>query len=543
MLHTMSIWTVSMHRFGASLALTGWALCSANLAVAQTVTTSDYIYIGIEAEDYTSKDERWVRTDSNTGANADDPDGNHSDGASGGVYFEVLPDVRVTHDDPMGPPTAYWGAAGTGPEMEWPVNFPEPGRYHVHIRAYSTGTEDNGIHVGVNGGWPGSGNRVQFCSAGNGWSWSSAQRDSGGNGACGAEKTIYFDITNAGPHTVAVSAREDGFELDRLVFIKDLSNNTKTCSPVNKTNINCNSGGIESADGFIDLKVLLESDTSDTAVGESFDVSVSLENLDGYDTASNVEVRIPLGLNWQLKSSPTDCALVVTDLVCTMNSLSPTAPDESHIFDVVLSPLVGGTLELVATSSALETDDKPGNDSATLQFNVSGYAAADATDVTASISTVESAGQVNIPFTAVLTAVNDGESTALSVTLALDVPDGLSIFSLPANCSSGDPILCEVGDIEANSFASVEVKFVADAASVYPLPVVVAAENDSEVGNNISTSSIVVAPVVSTTDGNSGSGGSAGAGSASRWLVLMVGLLLLTRLYRRHRRQLIAIRD
>jgi len=204
-------------------------------AIAQTVQTNEYIYIGIEAEDHISKDDRWVLTDPSTPAILEDPDGNHSDGAGGSKYLELLPDVRVTHEDEFGPPTAYWGQPGQGPGAEYLVDIPEPGRYYVHVRAYSTGTEDNGMHVGLNGQWPESGQRMQFCSAAKrAWWWGSAQRDAGGNGSCGIEKSIWLDVPTAGVHTFEISAREDGFEIDRVALIKDLSNNTRVLTEVLK---------------------------------------------------------------------------------------------------------------------------------------------------------------------------------------------------------------------------------------------------------------------------------------------------------------------
>jgi len=239
-------------------------LLGSHASHAQTVIESEYIYIGVEAEDAEYKNERWVLTEPGTPTLENDPDGNHSDQASGSQYLELLPDIRVTHDDPMGPPTAYWGQAGTGPDADYVVNFPEAGRYYVHARAYSTGTEDNGIHFGINGTWPVSGRKMQFCSAGKrAWWWSSAQRDAGGNGACGTEKTIWLDIEEPGEHTVSISAREDGFEIDRFALIKDLSNNTRICSPVNVYGVNCRNGSIGSADEIVDMQVRLRTELPD----------------------------------------------------------------------------------------------------------------------------------------------------------------------------------------------------------------------------------------------------------------------------------------
>lgn len=145
-----------------------------------------------------------------------DPDGYHG-GASGDAYVECLPDTRVTHDDPMAPGSYYdgWGGA----TLEYDILFETPGTYYVWIRAFSSGTEDNGIHVGVNGVIPGSGQRWQRCGTG-GWSWSSAQRDSGGT-PCGVNGTISVTIPQAGLHTITLHQREDGFEIDRFILSND----------------------------------------------------------------------------------------------------------------------------------------------------------------------------------------------------------------------------------------------------------------------------------------------------------------------------------
>ena len=44
--------------------------------------------------------------------------------------------------------------------VSYPVYFNNPGRYYVWVRAYSTGTEDNGLHVGLDGTWPELGQRL-----------------------------------------------------------------------------------------------------------------------------------------------------------------------------------------------------------------------------------------------------------------------------------------------------------------------------------------------------------------------------------------------
>ena len=180
-----------------------------------TQRTDDYVAVSFEAEDYDDKGLRWVHTRSNTAQQEVDPDGNHSSSASGGEYMEVLPDFRVTHDDPFHPSGSLWDAF-KGPELTYTINFPEAGRYFVHVRAYSTGSEDNGAHVGLNGDFPPQARRMQWCRGKNKWTWSSAQRDSGGAGSCGLEKTVYLDVPSGGVHEVNLQAgqRAESFFLD-----------------------------------------------------------------------------------------------------------------------------------------------------------------------------------------------------------------------------------------------------------------------------------------------------------------------------------------
>ncbi|MBX2837090.1 MAG: hypothetical protein KTR35_09570 [Gammaproteobacteria bacterium] len=525
-----------LNRLSIGAVMSGSLWLWAGPAAGETVITDDYVYIGVEAEDYTVKDDRWVYTDSSTGENPDDPDGNHSDGASGGVYFELLPDIRVTHSDPMGPPTAYWGAPGTGPEMHWPITIPEAGRYYVFVRAFSTGTEDNGIHIGKDGQWPQSGRRLQFCTAGNGWSWSSAQRDSGGNGSCGKQHTIYLDFDSAGNYTLQVSAREDGFELDRLVLLKDLSGNTKTCKPVNEDGVNCTNGGIETPDDFIDLFTQIEAGTTEVGVGQSVSVTITLENLDSFDTANNIEVVVPLEANWAVETNDEHCSIANGDLVCELAELEPTAPHEMEAFDVVLQATSTGSLTLSATASADEADEDASNDSASLTFTVSDTSTT--TDVTLNVTTSATSALENEPFTTVLTALNSGELTATDVSVSMGLPMGVSVYSLPTNCQMTTHIECELGDIDADGSVSAEIQLLAANSATLTLPAAVFAGNDADTNNNVDSDSIIIsAPIESTTGGSGGTtdgGSDEDAGRASYWLLLMLGLFGLARVYRGH---------
>jgi hypothetical protein len=100
--------------------------------------------------------------------------------------------------------------------VKYSIKFNTPGRYYVWARIFSTTPEDNGMHVGVNGTWPASGARMQWCDGKNTWFWNSAQRTDAVH--CGVLGKIWIDIPTAGTHTVAFSMREDGLEFDKFLL-------------------------------------------------------------------------------------------------------------------------------------------------------------------------------------------------------------------------------------------------------------------------------------------------------------------------------------
>ncbi|MCH9684226.1 MAG: hypothetical protein K0V04_22525, partial [Deltaproteobacteria bacterium] len=148
-----------------------------------------------------------------------DPDPPHWDSASGSACLEGLPDTRVTHDDPLVSGVSFYGQGGDGPILRYRVWINNPGRFWVRVRAYSTGSEDNGIHVGLDGSWPDSGERIQWCAGKNQWTWSGAQRTDANH--CGEENMIFLDIDTVGEHEIAFSMREDGFEMDKWMLTND----------------------------------------------------------------------------------------------------------------------------------------------------------------------------------------------------------------------------------------------------------------------------------------------------------------------------------
>jgi hypothetical protein len=181
-------------------------------------------FIAVEAEDFHSQEldeiRKWYRVDEEHTPNVQpDIDGNHAASASGKSYLEILPDTRTNHDEELVRGENFSNMPGKLGILNYKVKFNNSGKYYVWVRCHATGTEDNGIHVGLNGEWVESGRRIQWCNSQNKWTWDSKQRTKEEH--CGIEKQIYLEIPKAGVHTISFSMREDGFEFDKWIMSKE----------------------------------------------------------------------------------------------------------------------------------------------------------------------------------------------------------------------------------------------------------------------------------------------------------------------------------
>lgn len=180
--------------------------------------------VAVEAEHYSSQEKdsvrRWyeIKPDVEDLALRDD-DANHADSASGKAYMELLPDTRTHHGEKLIVGENFSGDPGKVGILNYEIYFNTTGRYYVWVRAFSTGSEDNGIHVGIDGEWPESGQRMQWCAGKHQWTWESKQRTAEVH--CGVEELLYIDVPTEGWHTISFSMREDGFEFDKFIMSQE----------------------------------------------------------------------------------------------------------------------------------------------------------------------------------------------------------------------------------------------------------------------------------------------------------------------------------
>jgi len=180
--------------------------------------------LAIEAEHFVSQSQtqhrEWYLTEpGNTPNVTPDPDGNHASSASGNAYLEILPDTRVTHNDPLVQGVSFSNTPGQITVIDYQVYVNNPGRYYVWVRAYSTGTEDNGVHVGLDGNWPSSGARMQWCQGKNQWTWESKQRTNANH--CGEPQLIYLDINALTPGLYIISVRGSNWVKSERILVEE----------------------------------------------------------------------------------------------------------------------------------------------------------------------------------------------------------------------------------------------------------------------------------------------------------------------------------
>ncbi len=176
--------------------------------------------VAVEAEHFVSQEKSDVRawhiiSTENAPKIAPDGDPTHANTASGGAYVEILPDTRRSHDDKLIKGENFTDKGGELAILTYPIHFNTPGRYYCWVRTFSTNTEDNGIHLGLNGTWPASGAKMQWTKK-NQWAWDSKQRTQKVH--TGVFGQIWLDIPTAGVHKIHFSMREDGFEFDKFLL-------------------------------------------------------------------------------------------------------------------------------------------------------------------------------------------------------------------------------------------------------------------------------------------------------------------------------------
>ena len=102
--------------------------------------------------------------------------------------------------------------ATQSPHLAYRAVFEVPGRYYVWVRATGATTDDDSLHIGLNGQPVASGERIEQIF--DFWTWTSV-RNGGGR--------AFVDVAEAGEHVIDVWMREDGVIIDKILLTTDVA--------------------------------------------------------------------------------------------------------------------------------------------------------------------------------------------------------------------------------------------------------------------------------------------------------------------------------
>jgi hypothetical protein len=101
----------------------------------------------------------------------------------------------------------------TSPELGYRVNFTKTGTHYIWIRGYTTASENNSVHTGLDGAVPGTSDNIETNTF-NTWVWIKDSRDGG---------RATLNVGTTGLHTFSLYMREDGFVADKVVLTTDVN--------------------------------------------------------------------------------------------------------------------------------------------------------------------------------------------------------------------------------------------------------------------------------------------------------------------------------
>ena len=99
-------------------------------------------------------------------------------------------------------------ALGSSPRLDYAIDFPDSGTYYVWLRAHGGTTNDDSVHVGLDGVIPSTGQDYGGFTA-SGYAWDNTATSG---------SVVMVSVPSAGVHTFSVWMREDGTVVDKIIL-------------------------------------------------------------------------------------------------------------------------------------------------------------------------------------------------------------------------------------------------------------------------------------------------------------------------------------
>jgi len=249
--------------------------------------------------------------------------------------------------------------------------------------------------------------------------------------------------------------------------------------------------------GAADLSVIKTANPNPVAAGQTLTYLITATN-NGPDPTTNVVITDPVPSGATLQSATPSAGGNCTTgsvVTCTFPSLAPSA--SASVTILVTAPSLPGTLTNTATVSSSVADPNPSNNTSTTNTTVSGGVAG-AADL--SITKVASPNPVTAgqPLTYSITAMNNGPTAAINVTITDPVPSGATLQSATpsagGSCTTGGVVTCTFPSLAPSASASVTIVVTAPSqpGTVTNTASVSSSVSDPNPTNNSSTTTTTV---------------------------------------------------
>ena len=231
-------------------------------------------------------------------------------------------------------------------------------------------------------------------------------------------------------------------------------------------------------------------------VGDTLTYRVTVTN-DGPSLATGVLLtdKLPAGVALQSATpSQGHCDRTLATVTCELGAIVSGANATVTIIVTPSSNAAGTTITNTASVTAVETDPKSANNSASRDTAVAPEA-----DLSVTKAGSPDSVTVGAAITYTLTVINGGPSDATGVTLTDRLPAGVTLVSSSTNrgsCTGTSTVICTIGSLRQGDNAVVTITVTPGSAGALTNTASVEGnERDPREGNNIATETTTVTPL------------------------------------------------
>ena len=288
------------------------------------------------------------------------------------------------------------GGISNSPQLDYAINFTKTGTHYVWVYMSGPTSNDDSIHVGLNGSSNATNDRVS--NVGQSWTWTNTNMSSA---------RVTFDVSSTGEHTMNVWMREDGTRVNKIVLTTDPNFIPTGDGPPESPQ---NGGPTNNPPTVTNLG------TQTHTEGDSVSLQIQASDPDAGDTLTYSATGLPNGLTIN-SSTGLISGTVTTEQTVTVNATvdDGNGGSDSTSFSWIVNPVQTNSDPVITSPGA---QNNTVNDSVSLQINAS-----DADGDTLTFSATSLPNGINISSSGLISGTVTTEQT-VSTTVSVDDGNG-----------------------------------------------------------------------------------------------------------------------